>query len=295
MVCDVSISSHVLTTIHVDLIKEEEARSKTVILDEQLVAEYYEYRQQLDQMAADFREVVTHPTYALPFLRPGRLVKVKYEKLDFGWGVIINYQKRSPPKVRCHTPQRLAWINFSPQNKPMPKSDEFPPHEQYVIDVLLNCAAGGTVSKDRSNVTAAPIGVQPCPSGQKGIPLVVPLLLSTIEGISHLRLTLPKDLRPDQVRQTVWKSVLEVHRRFPDGLALLDPIQNMGIKDDKFKELVRVYIDISCGALSLIYRIRKLIVWRRRCFRVPYTRTRGYRNCTRCTRQRGTAANGYEA
>lgn len=205
-----------------DLMKEEESRSKTVIPHEQLVAEYYGYREQLDQMAADFREVVTHPTYALPFLQTGRLVKVKYEKLDFGWGVIINYQKRLPPK-----------------NRPMPKPNELPPHEQYIIDVLLNCAIGGTISKDRSNVTATPGGVQPCPSGQKGIPLVVPVLLSTIEGISHLRLFLPKDLRPDQARETVWKSVLEVHRRFSDGIALLDPIQNMGIKDDKFKELIK--------------------------------------------------------
>lgn len=78
---------------------EEEKKGTTVIPDEALVAEYYEYRQQLDQMAADFRDVITHPTYSLPFLQPGRLVKVKYQKLDFGWGVIINYQKRLPPKV----------------------------------------------------------------------------------------------------------------------------------------------------------------------------------------------------
>lgn len=82
-----------------DLKQEEETRSITVIPDEDQVAEYYEYRQQLDQMAADFREVITHPTYSLPFLQPGRLVKVKYQKLDFGWGVIINYQKRLPAKV----------------------------------------------------------------------------------------------------------------------------------------------------------------------------------------------------
>ena len=51
-------------------------------------------------MVADFREVITHPSYSLPFLQAGRLVKVKCEKLDFGWGVIVNYQKRLPPKVR---------------------------------------------------------------------------------------------------------------------------------------------------------------------------------------------------
>ena len=51
-------------------------------------------------MVADFREVITHPTYSLPFLNNGRLVKVKHQNLDFGWGVVVNFQKRLPPKVR---------------------------------------------------------------------------------------------------------------------------------------------------------------------------------------------------
>ncbi len=122
----------------------------------------------------------------------------------------------------------------------MPKADDIPPQEQYVLDVLLNCAAGSSVSKDRSNIAATPGGVLPCPPHQKGQPLVVPVLLSTIEGISHLRLYLPKDLRSSESRDTLWKSVGEVHRRFPDGVPLLDPVQNMGIKDDKFLGLVKV-------------------------------------------------------
>jgi ATP-dependent RNA helicase DOB1 len=76
--------------------EEEKKRDEMVIDDEQLVAEYWDLRKHLDQMTADFREVVTHPTYAIPFLNPGRLVEVKYGN---GWGVVINYQKRLPPKV----------------------------------------------------------------------------------------------------------------------------------------------------------------------------------------------------
>lgn len=87
-----------------ELNKEEESKSAIVIPDEPRVAEYYEYRQQLDQMAADFREVITHPTYALPFLQGGRLVKIRHQKLDFGWGVIINFQKRVPSKVKAYAP-----------------------------------------------------------------------------------------------------------------------------------------------------------------------------------------------
>ena len=94
-------------------------------------------------------------------------------------------------------------------------------------------------------MVATPSGVQPCAQNQKGVPLVVPVLLSTIEGISHFRIHLPQDLRSEQARETVWKSVLEVHRRMPDGVPLVDPIENMGIKDVKFKELVKVCLSSS--------------------------------------------------
>ena len=94
--------------------------------------------------------------------------------------------------------------------------------------------------KDRINPTPTPAGIQPCAPGQKGVPVIVPVLLRTLDGISHIRLVMPKDLRLEQARETLWKSVLEVHRRFTDGVPLLDPIDNMGIKDEKFKELVKV-------------------------------------------------------
>lgn len=35
---------------------------------------------------------------------------------------------------------------------------------------------------------------------------------------------------------------MEVKKRFPEGIPQLDPIENMGIKDEGFKKLVRVSI-----------------------------------------------------
>ncbi|KAJ2930545.1 hypothetical protein H1R20_g6533, partial [Candolleomyces eurysporus] len=192
-------SSAGIPKLEEELAAELEAQNAITIPEENLVSQYYDYRQQLDRMAADFREVVTHPAYSLPFMRSGRLVK----------------------------------------NRPGPSVDLLPPHEQYIIDVLLNLAPGSTPVKDRDAVSAAPEGILPCPAGTKGSPQVVPVLLSTIDSISHLRIVLPKDLRPEQTRETVWKSVLEVQRRFPQGIALLDPIENMGIKDEKFQELIK--------------------------------------------------------
>ena len=122
----------------------------------------------------------------------------------------------------------------------MPKPDEWSPHESYIVDVLVNCQRGSSISKNQTSMTPTPGGIQPCEPGQKGEPQVVPILLTAVEGFSHLRIFLQKDIRPQAARDTVWKSVLEVQRRFPDGIGLLDPVQNMGIKDEKFLELIKV-------------------------------------------------------
>ena len=37
-------------------------------------------------------------------------------------------------------------------------------------------------------------------------------------------------------------------RRFPDGIPLLDPIQDMGIEDEAFKKLVEVSLTVACTA-----------------------------------------------
>eukprot|EP00899_Mesostigma_viride_P016139 jgi/Mesvir1/24526/Mv21867-RA.1 len=70
-------------------------------------------------------------------------------------------------------------------------------------------------------------------------PLVVPVLLSQLDVLSSLRLHMPKDLRSPESRQLAYKSVCEVQRRFPKGLPLLDPGEDMGVKDDGLRKLSR--------------------------------------------------------
>ncbi|TFY77707.1 hypothetical protein EWM64_g6305 [Hericium alpestre] len=197
----------------------EESENSMDIPNEVLVAQYYDYRRLLDQMSATFREIITHPSYCLPFLCPGRLIKVKFGELDFGWGILVNCQKRA---------KKDSWTS---------EAEQLSLHEQYVLDVLLNCAPG-SVPQGRHLLSTAPSKVQPCPPHQKGEPSVVPILLSAVEGISHLRVFLPKDLRSSAARETAWKSLLEVQRRFPDGITFLDPIEDMKIQDKQFKSLV---------------------------------------------------------
>ncbi|KAL7411383.1 antiviral helicase [Mrakia frigida] len=195
-------------------------RSKIVIPNEEAVGEYHDRKKQLQELGQDFRDIITHPTYSLPFLQPGRLVTIKHNDLDFGWGVVVNFSKRQAPKGKGAPP--------------IP--EDASPQSQYIVDVLLACATGSTVSKDRNS---SPTNILPCPAGEKGEPLVVPVLLSTLSSLSHIRIFMPKDLRPLEGRQAVSKAVAEVKKRFPEGIALLDPIENMGIKDPEFLSLLK--------------------------------------------------------
>jgi ATP-dependent RNA helicase DOB1 len=194
----------------------EEKRANMTISDEGTIREYYDLKTQLDQFSDDVRTVISHPKYSVPYLTPGRLLNIKYKDFDFGWGVVVNCKKRKPAK----------------------NSEEISDHQSWVVDVLLKVADGPSVGT--KTFGDLPPGVRPPKEGEGFQMAVVPLLLNCIQSISHVRLHLPKDVQSAGSREVVRKKVDEVKKRFPDGIAVLDPIEDMGIKDDEFKKLLRV-------------------------------------------------------
>ncbi|MEQ2171489.1 hypothetical protein GOODEAATRI_011195 [Goodea atripinnis] len=128
----------------VDKIKKLEEQYHTIeIPNEESVVTYFKIRQQLAKLGKEIQEFIHKPKYCLPFLQPGRLVKV------------------------------------------------------------------------------------------------VPVMLHLLTSVSSVRLYIPKDLRPFDNRQLMLKSIQEVQKRFPDGVPLLDPIDDMGIKDPALKKVIQ--------------------------------------------------------
>ncbi|XP_059551015.1 exosome RNA helicase MTR4 isoform X3 [Myotis daubentonii] len=187
----------------------EEQYNKIVIPNEESVVIYYKIRQQLAKLGKEIEEYIHKPKYCLPFLQPGRLVKVKNEGDDFGWGVVVNFSKKSNVK---------------------PNSGELDP--LYVVEVLLRCSR-------ESLKNSATEAAKPAKPEEKGEMQVVPVLVHLLSAISSVRLYIPKDLRPLDNRQSVLKSIQEVQKRFPDGVPLLDPVDDMGIQDQGLKKVIQ--------------------------------------------------------
>ncbi|KAK2149217.1 hypothetical protein LSH36_462g02035 [Paralvinella palmiformis] len=205
----------------------EKEYNKIVIPNDDQVSSYYKIRQQLDNLALELKHYIHKPQYLLPFLQPGRLVQVKHDDKDFGWGIVVNFQKKANQK-------KLS-------------EDQV----EYIVEILLH------LTKETANVNRT-LDIQPCPLGQKGEMQVVPVLLSLISAVSAVRLYFPKDLMSFSNRMSVLKSIQEVQKRFPDGLPVLDPIEDMGIKERGLQTVLKIGDEIK-GVKSELKKKRSLL------------------------------------
>jgi ATP-dependent RNA helicase DOB1 len=197
----------------------EDRRNNMFIPAEHDIKTYYDLRQHLTTYGKEMRESITDPRYLLKFLQSGRLVKVKYNEHDFGWGAVVSFSRVKPAKGQ--------------------REEEIPKGQAVIVDVIMYVAADVTPPVQGKASTDLPPGIRPPRHGERGKMEVVPVMNGVIDSIGHLRVFLPPDLRTPEQRNTVRKTLEEISRRFPDGVAILDPIENMGIKDAEFKTLLR--------------------------------------------------------
>ncbi|XP_039950922.1 exosome RNA helicase MTR4 isoform X2 [Bactrocera neohumeralis] len=179
--------------------------AKIKISEEHSVASYHHIREQLDSYGKQFKRWITKPEYLVPFLQPGRLIKVQNEKDEFDWGIVVNFKKQTN---NAKNPLKAETV--------------------VVVDVLLHVTEASAKADEP----------KPCKPGQKGNMEVVPVLHTLISQISSLRVYYPNDLRPADNRRSVLKTIAEVKKRFPKGPPLLNPISEMNIKSDEFKQVV---------------------------------------------------------
>lgn len=211
-----------------DLMALQQEKDGLSIPDEATIKDYWNIRNQLNIFTGDMRAVIQHPSHSLSFLQPGRLVQIFNPNdtsggvsggTDFGWGVIVNQTGRRAPKMG---------------------EPEYSPHESYVIDVLLGISSSSADFSPVNPASHMPAGITPATSESDATFQVVPCLLTCIKAIGQIRIFMPKDgLKASQDRDQAKKSLLEVQRRFPDGMPILDPLENMYISDDSFKKLLR--------------------------------------------------------
>lgn len=188
--------------------KELEAQlAKKLVEDEADVASYFKLREQLTNLSKDFHSWLIKPQYLVKFLQPGRLVRVKYEEKDFGFGVVAGFKKKAVNK----------------RANPAADADGPDQASSYIVDVLLRVTPETAKSQSPQSLVPAPGNLEgdSSSSASKGIMVVVSIDPTLIQQISSIRIFIPKDIRPLDSRIAVFKNVQVME--FVSGDILLRP------------------------------------------------------------------------
>ena len=183
---------------------EEQVAGMSVEKEEE-VASYVRLRDQLTKLGEEFHGFLTDPQYIVRFMNAGRLIKVKNQDQDFGWGAVCHLEK-----IKSTTTSE----------------------EQLMAKVLLH------VSKDSANTKVAS-ELRAVKPGEKGEMTMVTILFSLIQQISSARIYIPDDLKSLDKRMAVLNAIKEVQRRCENKIPLVDPEKDMKINSPEFKNVVK--------------------------------------------------------
>lgn len=182
-------------------------------------------------------EVVCLPENIVPFLCPGRLIKISQDDAEgttsWGWGVVVNFQKLriNPKKFVMGDSKNKDYLDV------ISKSET-----HYIVDVLLYV---------KNRLTSDYI-LQPGDflkrDGRLG---VIPVLLhhTSVAAISTIQMNLPAHnlTSPESLKQ-VELLYTEILKRFGtngDKLPLLDPLEDMEIEDTRLTDLLKARAKIT--------------------------------------------------
>ena len=221
---------------------ELEAEAEAVDLgskeNAELAAQYYQMDQQLLLTRRNIAKTIQKPEYILKFLSsPGRFLDISIDGESYGWGVLVKCKKKQGTGAGGDA-GRLAALAGGPQ---------------YSIEVLLSCVDRHFDSDEKKgkDEDAENVGLlwrgtaSSCRPSKRDDPKdivsmrVFTVGLDCIEALSAVRIVVPSDLSVPEARKKVGMSLKEVMRRFPEELPLLDPLADIGIKEDAFKTLLK--------------------------------------------------------
>ena len=212
---------------------------------EELAAEYVSWKTLLDRTGEEINGIVTKSSNREPFLQAGRMLRVNYDGVEWGWGVAV-VVRHSWPSRSGIAMNKVVGVNTGT----LQAVEKLVNAADYIVDILLEvCKKEG---KD-SHLVIQPTSATTISKTGSKLELVH-VTSNAIVGLGAIKMTLPADLVREPSRLSVLKGMREVVRRFEPqdkgGVPLLDPIKDMGIENESLPSLTERYADLQARVNS---------------------------------------------
>jgi ATP-dependent RNA helicase DOB1 len=213
---------------------------------EAVVKEYEALTNLLAQKNDEIKALTMQPMYSVPFLQQGRMIQVRSDLVNWGWGVVVNLRRMNGGSKG---PKKATIVESSYIRS---KSSVSVDVAEYVMDVLLEVCSvdeSGSDAAGDSPLTIRPKEAADASSGAKTQLVVVHVAMDCLAALSAVRLTLPKDIVTEKARAGVLKALLEVQRRFLPptgaGVPLLDPIVDLAVPSEQVQPILTMRDDVQ--------------------------------------------------
>jgi len=190
--------------------------------NENVLREILAYKIQIEKYKEDTSKIISKPEYLVPFLAPGRLIKIR----NWGWGAVVNFSKKTLEMVKKSAKDR-AILNSIDSEKDWNTQDKSV--EMFFVDVILYCK---NTLDNSSKILPGNL------SAKDGMYGVVPCVMISVENISPYKINLPQDLTDKNALKTVEQYMTELFRRFKNKIPEMCPLTQMMINDDNLKEKI---------------------------------------------------------
>ena len=241
---DLDRQLHQLTLEHeTNTSREEKKNQQAKNISEDDIQEYFDMKEQLDRIQDKIMAIVRRPEHIVTFLTPGRLVETKLENgKNYGWGAIVRVNRKN--------------LGTGAGGKAGKMAKEVSAVAERTMEVLIPCrltrvcdTAEDTsiVNEDIEKGALFPWRgtadtCEPVENGDSSDNVELRLFqveIDAIQKISAVRISIPQDVNSEEPRKQVLRCLKEVQRRFKSDIPLLDHENDMGIKGDDYKKLIK--------------------------------------------------------
>ena len=221
---------------------EEEAMS-ILVEDEETIAEYHGMEKQLCIAKEKMMKIIRKPEYLTPFLTmPGRLLDITINGENYGWGVLIRYQRKHGTES-AGSAGKLAALTSTPQ---------------HTVDVLVRCVdrhfdkanADGSINADEvdlakqgvlwrgTSTTCRPVNEGDEDDAKVEEMRVFTVTLDNIDNLSAVRIFIPQNMTDTNQRQQAGNAIKEVKKRLKGKIPILDPVTDLKVRGPEFDKVV---------------------------------------------------------
>ena len=186
------------------------------------VQEYFNIEKQVENYRQSVKDIYQREENIISFLVPGRIIHIKdtVNKIDWGWGIVINFTRRRINVKSVLKPDGLGVM----KSDKMVDIDENKP--VLIIDVMLY------VQKKIEGNEIKPGD----PKQKNGMLGIIPVMLPCVDDLSKVQMKIIHDLNDKNNIKKMEKFYFELMRRFDWYPPPLDPVKDMEIDDAEFLE-----------------------------------------------------------